>query len=58
VAIYDHFWDHLTAEERNDPQWSPDDDEAWTLFFVRACAYRLAAYDGNGDPPANHTISG
>jgi hypothetical protein len=24
----DHFWDHVMTEERNDPQWSPDNDDA------------------------------
>jgi hypothetical protein len=58
VAIYDHFWDHLMAEERNDPQWSPDNDNTWTLFFLREHVDHLAPYDGNGDSPSNHNISG
>jgi hypothetical protein len=35
VAVYDHFWDQLTPEERNDQRWSPNNDHAWTTFFQR-----------------------
>jgi hypothetical protein len=58
VTIYNHSWDHLTAEERNDPQWSPDNDEAWTVFFVWQRADRRATYDGNDDPSYNYIING
>jgi hypothetical protein len=58
IAIYNHFWDHLTTEERNDPQWSPDNDDAWDIFFVRQLEDRLAAYDGNDDSPSNYNITG
>jgi hypothetical protein len=33
MAIYDHFWERLTPEERNNPRWSPDNDQAWMAFF-------------------------
>jgi hypothetical protein len=33
IAIYDHFWERLTPEERNDPWWSSDNDQSWTAFF-------------------------
>jgi hypothetical protein len=58
IAIYNHFWDHLTAEEQNDPQWSLDNDDAWDVFFIRQHAERLAAYNGNGNPSSNYNISG
>jgi hypothetical protein len=58
IVIYDHYWDHLTPEERNDPRWSPDNDDGCTIFFVQQHADRLAAYNGNGDPPSNYNIVG
>jgi hypothetical protein len=58
VAIYNHFWERLTPEERNDPRWSPDNDQACSVFFQREHEDRLAAYDSNDDPAANNNASG
>jgi hypothetical protein len=43
------------AEERNDPRWSPDNDDGWNVFFVRQRANRITTYDG---PPSNYHIVG
>ena len=29
AAIVNHYWGSLTDEERNDPQWNPDNRQVW-----------------------------
>jgi hypothetical protein len=58
VTVYDHFWECLTPEERNDPEWSRNNEQVWTMFFQCQREDRLAAYDGSSDPPANNNSSG
>jgi hypothetical protein len=57
IAIYNHFLDHLTAEERNDPQWSPDNNNVRDIFFVRQRVDPLTGYDDNSGPPFNYNIT-
>ena len=58
AAIYDHYWGEMTPEERNDPRWDPANHYGWSLFFQRQREDRIAAYDGNGDPPENNNSKG
>jgi hypothetical protein len=48
----------LTIEERNDPQWDPDNRHAWSAFFAWQREDRFRAYDGPGPPPENFNSEG
>jgi hypothetical protein len=56
-----HLWallGTLTDEERNDPQWDPDNRHAWSAFFAWQRGDRHAVYDGSGPSPKNFNSEG
>jgi hypothetical protein len=53
TGIHRHYYEVLTPEERNDPQWDPDNVDHWMAFFSEHRLAELAHYEGNGPPPPN-----
>jgi hypothetical protein len=55
AAVHQHYYEVLTPEERNDPQWDPNNVDHWTTFFTERRLAELAHYEGNNPPrPKNN----
>jgi hypothetical protein len=57
TAIHQHYYEGLTAEDRNDPVWDPDNETQWTVFFTKRRNHELVRYEGNSPPPANRNAT-
>jgi hypothetical protein len=57
ATFHRHYYEVLTPEERNDPQWDPDNIDHWTVFFTERRLVELAHYEGNDPPPPNKNAS-
>jgi hypothetical protein len=53
AAVHQHYYEVLTPEERNDPQWDPDNVDHWMTFFTERRLAELAHYKGNDPSPPN-----
>src|SRR4051812_45885062 len=58
AAITNHFYLDLTAEQRMDPHWDPDNYDTWNAFFAIRQERELTRYEGDDPPPVNHNKSG
>jgi hypothetical protein len=44
AAVHRHYYEVLTPEERNNPQWDPYNVDHWTAFFTEHRLAELAHY--------------
>jgi hypothetical protein len=56
-AAIDEVLETISDEQRADPRFYPDNQEAWKAFFRRHCERELAAYDGPPPPPARNNAA-
>jgi hypothetical protein len=57
-AAIDEVIKTMSDEQRADPRFYPDNQEAWTAFFRRRYERELAAYEGPPPPPARNNAAG
>jgi hypothetical protein len=57
-AAIDEIIETMSDEQRADPRFYPDNQQAWTAFFRRRYERELAAYDGPPPPPARNNAAG
>ena len=53
-----HYWQELTAEQRQQPEWAPSNTDRYDAEFRRIHHERMTFWDDEGPPPRERNIEG